>query len=69
MSFHMMVTAQILLGVVAFFTVYNRQDGKFGFAETVLTSAHVVNGALILACTFTAFKLLSVKIMKDVQNG
>ena len=69
MSFHMMVTAQILLGVVAFFTVYNRQDGKFGFAETVLTSAHVVNGALILACTFTAFKLLSVKIKKDVQNG
>ena len=69
MSFHLMVTMQILLGVVAFLTVYNREQGKFGFAETVLTSAHVVNGALILALTFTAFKLLSVKLNKDENHG
>ncbi|WDE99094.1 COX15/CtaA family protein [Lentisphaera profundi] len=69
MAFHLLVTMQILLGVVAFFTVYNREEGKFGFAETVLTSGHVVNGALILALTFTAYKLLSAKVNTGPNHG
>ncbi len=58
-AFHAMVTLQILLGIVAFFTVFHREQGKFGFAETVLTSAHVVNGAIILALTFSVLKLVN----------
>lgn len=57
-ALHSMMTAQLLLGLVAFFTVHNRDRGKFGFAETALTSGHVVNGAMILMLVFMIYRMV-----------
>ena len=57
-ALHSMISLQILLGLVAFFTVHNRAQGKFGFAETVLTSGHVVNGAMILMLVFMIYRMV-----------
>ena len=57
-ALHSMITLQLFLGLAAFFTVHHRARGKFGFAETALTSGHVVNGALILMFTFMIYRMV-----------
>ena len=48
------ILIQITLGVIAFMTVSDRQEGIYDQTKTILTSAHLANGALLLALCVVA---------------
>ena len=59
---------QIVLGVFAFLTVHERQQNIYDQLKTIMTSAHLANGALLLALCAVAMYFCRAGFVKPVTG-
>ncbi|NQZ57927.1 MAG: hypothetical protein HRT88_10750, partial [Lentisphaeraceae bacterium] len=60
---------QITLGVVAYVTVSDRQNNHYDQTKTILTSAHLANGALLLALCAAALYFCRKGFVKSDEKA